>query len=69
VAEQERELVADSAFAIMQVGMADAARLDVHQRLSRTWIRDQHSLHCHGIALGAGYDATYFMNHVGDLMS
>ena len=33
--EQERELVVDAALAVVQVGVADAARLDVDQRLAR----------------------------------
>ena len=35
VAEQEREVVVDRALAVVQVGVADAARLHSHQRLAR----------------------------------
>ena len=34
VAEQERELVVDAALAVVQVGVADPARLDLHDRLT-----------------------------------
>ena len=35
VAEQEREVVVDAALAVVQVGVADPAGLDLHQRLAR----------------------------------
>ena len=45
VAEQEREVVVDPALAVVQVGVADPARLDLHHGLARTRVghvdRDQ----------------------------
>ena len=40
VAEQEREVVVDAALAVVQVGVADPARLDLHHGLARTRVRD-----------------------------
>jgi hypothetical protein len=38
VPEQERELVIDSTFAVVQIRVADTARLDAHESLARTGI-------------------------------
>ena len=43
VPEQEREVVADAALAVVQVGVADAARLHAHLRLARTRDRERRS--------------------------
>ena len=40
VPEQEREVVVDPAFAVVQVGVADPARLDPHDGLARAGVRD-----------------------------
>ena len=37
--EQEREVVVDPALAVVQVGVADPARLDLHHRLARSRVR------------------------------
>ena len=39
VAEQEREVVVDPALAVVQVGVADPAGLDLHHRLARPRVR------------------------------
>ncbi len=41
VAEQEREVVVDAALAVVQVGVADAARLDVDERLAGAGVGHQ----------------------------
>ena len=53
VAEQEREVVADAAFAVVQVGVADAARLHLHERFAGTGIGHDDRLDGDGL-LGAG---------------
>ncbi len=63
VAKQEREVIADAAQLVVQVGVADAAGDDVHQGLARTRIRDQDGLQSDRGALGAGYDTFDFMDH------
>ena len=47
VAQQERELVVDGSFAIVQIGVADTAGLHTHQRLafSRIWHQDLSQFH------------------------
>ena len=65
VAEQERELVVDPALAVVQVGVAHAARLDRHDGLSRTRIGDDDGLDGHRRALGPGNDSTHFLRHDG----
>ena len=56
VAEQERELVVDPALAVVQVGVADPARLHLHDRLARPRVGhvDGHDLD--GRPLRAGDD-------------
>ena len=56
VAEQERELVVDAALAVVQVGVADPAGLDLHHRLPRTGIGHVDRDDLDGLALGAGDD-------------
>ena len=44
VPEQEREVVVDAALAVVQVGVADAAGLHLHQRLAGAGVGDQDRL-------------------------
>ena len=44
VAEQEREVVVDAALAVVQVGVAHAARLHLHERLARARVGDDDRL-------------------------
>ena len=64
VAEQEREVVVDAALAVVQVGVADPARLHLHQRLTRTGVRhvDRHELD--RLTLATGDDALHLMHAV-----
>ena len=51
VAEQEREVVVDAALAVVQVGVAHAARLDLDDGLARPGIGDDDRLDRHRLAL------------------
>ena len=51
VPEQEREVVVDAALAVVQVGVADAAGLHLHQRLARARVGDQDRLDVTGAPL------------------
>src|SRR5579862_8783079 len=42
MAEQEREIVADAAFTVVQIGVADATRLDPDERLAGPRVRHVH---------------------------
>jgi hypothetical protein len=42
--KEEGEIVVDPALAIVEIGVADAARLDRHRGLARTGIGDEHRL-------------------------
>ena len=53
----QREVVVDAALAIVQVGMADAARLNPDERLVRTGIGDVDGHDFDGRAAFAGDDA------------
>ena len=44
VAEEEREVVVDPPLAVVEVGVADAARLDPHEGLTRSGIGDEDGL-------------------------
>ena len=66
VAEQERELVIDPALPVVQIGVAHAAGLDTHERLSRAWVGDDdRSSTSTGAALCSGDDAPYLVCHLG----
>ena len=62
VPEQEREVVVDAALAVMQVGVAHAARLHLDQRLARTRIRNEDRCELDWRAFGAGDDAFDLMH-------
>ena len=66
VAEQEREVVVDPALAVVQVGVADPARLDGDDGLTRPGIGDDDRLHRHGLALRSGDDSTNLLTHAAD---
>jgi hypothetical protein len=63
VAEQIGEVVADAAFPVVQVGVADAARLDPDQRLPGSRIRDKDRGEFYRSAFAAGDDAGHLMCH------
>src|ERR1019366_9497762 len=63
VPEQVREVRADAALAVMQVGMADAARLHGHQRLAGTGVRNDNGRDLYLGALAAGDDAPHLVCH------
>ena len=63
VAEQEREVVVDPALAVVQVGVADAARLDVDQRLARPGVGDHDGRDLDRRALAPRDDALHFGGH------
>jgi hypothetical protein len=64
VAEQEREVVADPALPVVQVGVAHPAGLDAHHRLARAGIRHQNRLHPYRAVLLQGHDPLYPLRHV-----
>src|SRR5215472_11100209 len=64
VPEQVREVVADSALAVVQVGVADAAGLHRDQRLAGSWVGHYHRLDANRGALRAGDDAVHLMRHL-----
>ena len=63
VAEQEREVVVDPTLAVVEVGVAHAARLDGDDGLTRTGIGDHDRLDADRFALGAGDHSSYFLRH------
>ncbi len=66
VAEEEGEVVVDPALAVVQVGVADAARLDGDDRLARPGVGHDDRLHGDGRALRRGDHAAHFLSHVRD---
>ncbi len=63
VAEEERVVVADAALLVVQVGVADAAGLDVHHRLARAGVRHHDRLDADGFVLAGCDHAAYFLGH------
>ena len=61
VTEEERELIVDPALAVVQVGVAHPAGLDLHHGLSGAGIGDDDGLDAHRLALGPGHDAAYVL--------
>lgn len=64
VAEQERELVVDATFAVVQIGVADPAGLDRDDRFTGTGIRHNDVDHFHRSALAAGDDTFDGLGHL-----
>ena len=65
MAEEEGELVVDTALPVVQVGMADAAGLDRDDRLARAGVRDDDGLERHRRPLGRRHHTAHFLSHVG----
>jgi hypothetical protein len=63
VAEQEREVVVDAALAVVQVGVADAAGLDLDHRLTRPRVGHHDRLHRYRVALLVRDDPTNQLRH------
>jgi hypothetical protein len=63
VAQEEREVVVDAAFPVVQVGVAHAARLDGDDRLARPGIGHHDRLDRHRLALGLGHHSTHLLRH------
>ena len=63
VAEQERELVVDAALAVVQVGVAHAARLHLHERLAGTGVGHLDHLDGHRLLDGLGHHRTHLLRH------
>jgi hypothetical protein len=63
VAEQEGEVVVDPALAVVEVGVADAARLHGDQRLAGPGVGHDHGLDRHRLALAAGDHPAYLVRH------
>ena len=63
VAEQEREVVVDAALAVVQVGVAHAARLHLDDRLARPGIGDDDRLDRHRRTLRARHDSANLLCH------
>ena len=63
VAEQEREVVVDAALAVVQVGVADPARLDPHDGLTRTGVGHDDVDELDLGSLGSGDDSLDGLRH------
>jgi hypothetical protein len=63
VAEQEREVVVDAALAVVEVGVAHPAGLDLHHGLARARIGHHDGLDRHRLALAPGHDSTHLLRH------
>src|SRR5690625_2266768 len=63
VAEEEGELVVDPTLAVVQVGMADTARLDADHRFTGTGVGDDDLGAFHGGVFTAGDDAWDRLEH------
>jgi hypothetical protein len=57
MAQNERELVTDTTLVVVQIGVADTAGLDPHERLCLTGVRDQ-DRHLDGYPFFAGDNVT-----------
>ena len=57
VTEQERELVVDAALAVVEVGVADATRLNLHEGFARTRLGHHDGDQRNRVSFGHGHDA------------
>ncbi|MCZ1011180.1 hypothetical protein O1L68_35825 [Streptomyces lydicus] len=64
MAEQVREVVADRAVAVVQIGVAHPAGLHGHEHVARTGIGYEDRQHLDGGALLEGDDGAGFVRHV-----
>ena len=62
VAEEEGEVVVDPAFAVVEVGVADAAGLDLDERLARAGVGHEHRLDADRLALRPGHHSPDLMH-------
>ena len=62
VSQQKRKLVVNGPLAVMQVGVAHAARLHPHQRLARPGLRHQYRRQLHRRPLAPRDDPLHFVN-------
>ncbi len=63
VPQQEREVVVDAALPVVQIGVADPAGLDPHQRLTRPGIGHDDRFQTDGGALALRDDSTDLVSH------
>src|SRR5690606_17901791 len=63
VPEPEGELVVDAALAVVQVDVADPARLDRHDRLPGPGVRNGDRLDAHGLSPARCDDPAYLLRH------
>jgi hypothetical protein len=63
VAEQEGEVIVDAAVAIVQVGVAHTAGLDLDERLAGAGVGNVDGLQRDGLAFGAADDTAYGVGH------
>jgi hypothetical protein len=66
VTEQVREVVADAALAVVEVGVADPARLHRDERLTGTRVGHDDGLHAHRLPLARRDDAAHLARHISD---
>ena len=69
MAEQVGEVLPDAALAVVQVGVADAARLHLDQRLAGARVGDQHRGDLDLGTFAAGDDSLDLMCHRAMLLS
>jgi hypothetical protein len=67
MAEQEGELVVDPALAVVQVGVADAARLDLDDGLAGSGVGHDDGLDPDRLALAGRDHSAYALSHAGAL--
>jgi len=63
VAEQEGEVVVDATVAVVQVGVADPARLHCHDRIPWAGVGNDDGLHFYRRALGRRDDSPHLLRH------
>jgi hypothetical protein len=63
VTEQVREVVADAALAVVEVGVADAARLHRDEYLTGAGVGHDDGVDAHRLALARGDDPAHLARH------